>query len=259
MEHYQSPKCQGRTTVNCEICGPIHLITIDRPHVVNRVDVETARGLLDAFQIFARDADARVAVLTGRGEAFCAGADLEELAGEDPRRDWAVSDIPPMGLSRLQLSKPVIAAVEGPAIGGGLELALWCSLRVASETAIFSIIDRRRNLPLVDGGTVRLPRLIGQGRALDMIITGRQVPAVEARQIGLVNRIVPRGEALGAAMELARSIAVLPSEAIACDIAAAERQWALPLDLALDCEFSEAVSVPLGSHVQRASSEASSA
>ncbi len=186
--------------------GKVLKVTINRPEVRNAVDSATADALGEAFREFESDAALRVAVLTGSEGTFCAGADLREVA--DGRR-IAIDEnsAGPMGPTWLQLSKPVIAAVEGHAVAGGLELALWCDLRVAARNAVFGVYNRRFGVPLIDLGTVRLPRIIGQGRALDLILTGRGVSGEEALQMGLVNRLVEPGKALEAALELAHTLA----------------------------------------------------
>jgi enoyl-CoA hydratase len=212
--------------------GAILTITIDRPEVRNAVDPETAAALRAAFAGFAADPGLSVAVLTGAGGTFCAGFDLRAVgsAAHDP-------DGPgPMGPTRMLPDKPVIAAIEGHAVAGGLELALWCDLRVASQTAVFGVFCRRWGVPLIDGGTVRLPRIIGQGRALDMILTGRPVSAREAHGWGLADRLVPAGGALQAAQALANEIARFPQTCLLADRASAVRQWDLPLDAALAAE-----------------------
>src|SRR3954447_12542968 len=180
-------------------------VTINRPHVRNAVDSATAAALAEAFKKFEADDELCGAVLTGAGGTFCAGADLREVAD---RRRTAIDEngAGPMGPTWLQLSKPVIAAVEGHAVAGGLELALWCDLRVAARDAVFGVYNRRFGVPLIDLGTVRLPRMIGQGRALDLILTGRPVPAEEALRIGLVERLVEPGQALAVAQSMARDI-----------------------------------------------------
>src|SRR5829696_1966746 len=184
--------------------GPVTTVVINRPEVRNAVDPETAAALLKAFSDFEEDTDSEVAVLAGTGAHFCAGFDLKALSGREipyePEGDGL------MGPSRRLLSKPVIAAVEGYAVAGGLELALWCDLRIASETAIFGVFCRRWGVPLIDGGTIRLPRLIGQSRALDMILTGRPVGAAEALSWGLADRVVPSGEGRRAAEALAAEL-----------------------------------------------------
>jgi enoyl-CoA hydratase len=220
--------------------GRILVVAIDRPARRNAVDGETARSLYKAFGEFDADGQSDVAILTGMGGTFCAGADLQALAtgqGGNPIEDGGEGSLGPMGVSRMQLSKPVIAAVEGHAVAGGLELALWCDLRVAAENAIFGVFCRRFGVPLIDLGTVRLPRLIGQSRALDMILTGRPVGAREALEFGLANRIAPKGGALAAALELAGQIAAFPQACMRNDRASALQQWALPYDAALRNEF----------------------
>ena len=218
-------------------------ITINRPEVRNAVDGPTARALAQAFREFDADPQACVAVLTGAGGQFCAGADLKAVAGgfaNNPRANPLDADMAtdgPMGPTRLRLSKPVIAAVEGHAVAGGLELALWCDLRVASSTAVFGVYCRRFGVPLIDGGTVRLPRLIGESRALDLILTGRPVAADEALALGLANRVVPAGEALARAHELAAQIAAFPQRCLRHDRASVQAQHGLPLLDALAQEF----------------------
>ena len=209
--------------------GPVAIVTIDRPARRNAVDPDTAVRLRDAFTAFAADESARVAILTGSGGHFCAGFDLNAVgtANYDP-------DGPgPMGPTRMLLDKPVIAAVEGHAVAGGLELALWCDLRVAAQSAVFGVYCRRWGVPLIDGGTVRLPRIVGQGRALDMILTGRPVDADEAHRIGLADRVVPDGEALPAAIALAKQIAAFPQLCMTNDRMSAYRQWDFDLEAAL--------------------------
>jgi enoyl-CoA hydratase len=207
--------------------GPVTVVTIDRPERRNAVDQPAAAALAGAFRAFDRDPGAAVAVLTGAGEAFCAGADLKAIAAGEALRVAADGD-GPMGVTRLRLSKPVLAAVEGPAVGGGLELALWCDLRVAAEGATFGVLNRRVGVPLVDMGTVRLPRIVGHGRAMDLILTGRVVGAAEALAMGLVNRVEPDGQALAAAVALARELAALPQTALRNDRLSAIEQWGLP-------------------------------
>jgi enoyl-CoA hydratase len=199
-------------SVRVEGSGAVTTVVIDRPDRRNAVDRATAEALADAFRAFDANADASVAVLTGAGGTFCAGADLTALDNRvEPDGDG------PMGPTRLRLSKPVVAAVEGYAVAGGLELALWCDLRVAAEDATFGVFCRRWGVPLVDGGTVRLPRLIGTSRAMDLVLTGRPVVAGEAERIGLVNRVVPSGTALAAAQELAAELAAFPQECLRND------------------------------------------
>ncbi|MGF1607331.1 MAG: crotonase/enoyl-CoA hydratase family protein [Rhodothalassiaceae bacterium] len=216
--------------------GPVTTVTINRPERRNAVDQATALALYEAFLAFDADDGASVAVLAGAGGTFCAGADLQALAqGQSNPLD---SDGPaPMGPSRLNLSKPVIAAVEGHAVAGGLELALWCDLRVASQTAVFGVYCRRFGVPLIDLGTIRLPRLIGQSRALDMILTGRGVDAAEAQAIGLANRVCAAGDAFETAVKLATELAALPQLCLRSDRATVLDQWSLPHDAAWRLEF----------------------
>jgi enoyl-CoA hydratase len=218
-------------------------IVLDRPQAKNAVDGPTAQALYDAFVAFDGDAQADVAVLAGAGDTFCAGADLKAVAlgmGEDARANPIDADmdaIAPMGCTRLTLSKPVIAAVSGYAVAGGMELALWCDLRVVEETATLGVFCRRWGVPLIDGGTVRLPRLIGQSRALDLILTGRPVGAREALDIGLANRVVPHGEALAAAQALARELTKFPQTCLRSDRLSAMQQWGLEYRDAMANEF----------------------
>jgi enoyl-CoA hydratase len=205
----------------------ITLVTIDRPAVRNAVDRATAAALADAFRAFDADPAQAVAVLTGAGGTFCAGADLKAIAAGEGNRVAEDGD-GPMGPTRLVLSKPVIAAVEGYAVAGGLELALWCDLRVAADDAVFGVFCRRWGVPLVDGGTVRLPRLIGHSHAMDLILTGRGVSGEEALRMGLANRLVPTGRALEAALELTAQLARHPRCCLRSDRLSALRQWALP-------------------------------
>jgi len=206
--------------------GKVFTVTINRPEVRNAVDSATAAALADAFKEFEADDELSAAVLTGAGGTFCAGADLREVA--DGRRT-AIDEngSGPMGPTWLQLSKPVIAAVEGYAVAGGLELALWCDLRIAARDAVFGVYNRRFGVPLIDLGTVRLPRIIGQGRALDLILTGRSVSGEEALQIGLVNRLVEPGKALAAALELAHTLASFPQHGLRADRMSVYEQWSL--------------------------------
>jgi enoyl-CoA hydratase len=216
--------------------GPVITITIDRPEARNAVDGATARALADAFRDFETDESASVAVLTGAGGHFCAGADLKAVGTEAGNRVEDVGD-GPMGPTRMRLGKPVIAAIEGYAVAGGLELAVWCDLRVASREAVLGVFCRRWGVPLIDGGTVRLPRLIGQARALDLILTGRPVPATEALDMGLVTRLSEPGEALREARELAVSLAALPQTCLRQDRLAALEQWGLEEDDAMSVEL----------------------
>jgi enoyl-CoA hydratase len=197
------------TAVRVERSGPVTTVILDRPEVRNAVDRATASALADAFRDFDADEQARVAVLWGAGGTFCAGADLHAIAAGQPNRFEPAGD-GPMGPTRMRLRKPVIAAVSGYAVAGGLELALWCDLRVVEEDATFGVFCRRWGVPLVDGGTVRLPRIVGLGRALDLILTGRPVDAAEALAIGLATRVVPTGQARVTAEELAATIAAFP-------------------------------------------------
>lgn len=215
--------------------GPIRTIIINRPEKRNAVDRATATALHQAFEAFDRDDALKVAVLTGANGTFCAGADLTAL-GDPARRnemDEQGQGPGPMGPSRLLLSKPVIAAVAGYAVAGGLELALWCDLRVVETSAVFGVFCRRWGVPLVDGGTVRLPRIVGQSHALDMILTGRPVHADEALRIGLANRVVANGQALEEARTLARQIAAFPQQCLRADRLSAYRQWDVDLPEAL--------------------------
>ncbi len=205
----------------------ILVVTIDRPERRNAVDVPTAAALFDAFGAFDADEGLDVAILTGAGGNFCAGADLQAFAAGETR-DMRV-ELPqgPMGPTRMQLGKPVIAAIEGFAVAGGLELAVWCDLRVAADNATLGVFCRRFGVPLIDLGTIRLPRLIGQGHAADLILTGRGVGAAEALGMGLVNRVVPAGHALDAALELAAQLSALPQAALRGDRLSMHQQWSL--------------------------------
>jgi enoyl-CoA hydratase len=213
-------------TVMVEREGPVTVVTIDRPERRNAVDGPTAAALAEAFRTFDADSGASVAVLTGAGGAFCAGADLKAIAAGEPLLVAPDGD-GPMGPTRLRLSKPVLAAIEGPAVAGGLELALWCDLRVAAEHAVLGVFSRRAGVPLIDLGTIRLPRLVGHGRAMDLILTGRGVGAAEALAIGLVDRVVPDGAARRAAVALAGELAALPQAALRGDRRSAIEQWGL--------------------------------
>ncbi|MCA8926106.1 MAG: crotonase/enoyl-CoA hydratase family protein [Planctomycetes bacterium] len=223
-------------SVRVERAGPVTTVILSRPQVHNAVDRPTARALADAFRAFQADDDALVAVLWGEGESFCAGADLKAVARGEPNRVAPDGD-GPMGPTRLQLDKPVIAAVAGHALAGGLELALWCDLRVAEEDAVFGVFCRRWGVPLIDGGTVRLPRIVGQGRALDMILTGRPVDAQEALAWGLADRVVPKGQARAAAEALAAQLAGFPQVCLRGDRRSVYAQWELGLDHALRHEL----------------------
>ncbi len=218
--------------------GAVLTVTIDRSEVRNAVDPETARALEAAFRDFDARDELAVAVLTGGGGNFCAGFDLKALAG-GARYAVGETGAGPMGPTRMVLRKPVIAAIEGYAVAGGLELALWCDLRVASRDATLGVFNRRFGVPLIDLGTVRMPRLIGQGRALDLILTGRPVKAEEALRIGLVERVVEVGGALAEAQKLAREIATFPQAALRGDRWSVLNQWSLDLDEARLAEYRE--------------------
>lgn len=222
--------------VRVERNGLVTTVILNRPFERNAVDGPTATALAEAFREFDVDDEAYVAVLHGEGEVFCAGADLKAFSTERANRARPDGD-GPMGPTRMRLTKPVIAAVHGHAVAGGLELALWCDLRVADTTAVFGVFCRRWGVPLIDGGTVRLPRLIGLSHAMDMILTGRPVGAAEARTIGLVNRLVPAGQARAAAEELATQIARFPQRAMNHDRLSALDQYGMDLDAALAHEF----------------------
>jgi enoyl-CoA hydratase len=225
--------------VRYEPDGPVAVVTIDRPDVANAIDRPTADALADAFRRFDADDGAAVAVLTGAGGKFCAGADLKAMRQPDASRVTRVEPDGdgPVGPTRMLLGKPVIAAVEGHAVAGGLELAVWCDFRVAAEDAVFGVYCRRWGIPLMDGGTVRLARLVGHSHALDMILTGRGVSGDEALRIGLANRLTAPGQALEAAVALARELAERPHAALRSDRLSSYEQWSLPLDEALANEY----------------------
>ncbi len=218
--------------VQRDVDGPVVVITIDRPDVRNAVDRTTASALAEAFRDFDADEELAAAVLTGAGGVFCSGADLKALSAGRGTRLVETGD-GPLGPTRLRLSKPVVAAVEGWAVAGGLELALWCDLRVAATDAVFGVFCRRWGVPLCDGGTVRLPRLVGQSHALDLILTGRAVSGEEAAIMGLANRLVPPGCALDEAVALAHELAALPQGCLRSDRASALEQWDLSFDAAM--------------------------
>lgn len=223
-------------TVRSERSGPVTTVIIERPHARNAVDGPTAMALADAFRAFDADESQAVAVLYGEGGTFCAGADLKAVgtvAGNQITQDGDG----PMGPTRLRLSKPVIAAIEGHAVAGGLELAIWCDLRVAAADAVLGVFCRRWGVPLIDGGTVRLPRLIGAGRAMDLILTGRPVDAAEAERMGLVNRVVPVGTARAEAEALALSLSTFPQACLRNDRLAALEQEGLSEGEALRVEY----------------------
>ena len=226
--------------VHYEVEGAVVTVTIHRPEVRNAVDSATAADLVACFQRFDADEALSVAVLTGADGTFCAGYDLREIASGiqgGPLRKG------PMGPTAMTLHKPVIAAVEGFAVAGGLELALWCDIRVAGREATFGVFNRRFGVPLIDLGTIRLPRIIGQGRALELILTGRAVVGPEALQIGLVQRLVDTGEALTVAQELAGQLAEFPQGALRADRASVLRQWGMPLEEAIENEYRGGIEV----------------
>jgi enoyl-CoA hydratase len=222
--------------VRYEVRGPVAVVTIDRPAAKNAVDGATADALAESFRRFAADDALAVAVLTGAGGTFCAGADLKKIGSPAGNRVLEEGDAP-LGPTRMLLPKPVIAAVEGHAVAGGLELALWCDLRVAARDATFGVFCRRWGVPLIDGGTVRLPRLIGMSHALDLILTGRAVGGEEARAMGLVNRLVEHGEALEAAVALGGELARLPQRCLRNDRLSAYEGFALPVEEAMRAEL----------------------
>ena len=227
------------TSLTCDHRGPITLIGLHRPEVRNAIDAGTAQALLAACEAFDADPDQRVAILYGHGDHFCAGADLKAYAAGDALR-LSEEGPGPLGPTRLALSKPLIAAIEGYAVAGGLELALWADLRVGSTSAALGVLCRRWGVPLIDGGTVRLPRLIGLSRALDLVLTGRLVYAEEAYGWGLLNRLVPAGQALDAAFELATSLAHFPQATLRADRDNARSAFDLPEQEALRAEFRRA-------------------
>lgn len=223
--------------VTTEKNGPVTTVILHRPEVRNAVDLETAIALFEAFRAFDADPDARVAVFWGRGGVFCAGADLKAYAEDRKPPPSAEDPRGPMGPTRLALGKPVIAALSGHCVAGGLELALWCDLRIAEEDTVLGVFNRRFGVPLIDGGTVRLPRLIGEGRALDLILTGRPVEAGEALTMGLVNRVVPPGESRTAAEDLAAQLAAFPQGAMRGDRQSVFEQGGLTVSAAMAREF----------------------
>ncbi len=226
--------------VRVERSGPVTTVLLSRPERRNAVDGATARALADAFREFDADDEARVAVLHGTGGVFCAGADLKSVGTESGNRVAPDGD-GPMGPTRMRLGKPVIAAVAGHAVAGGLELALWCDLRVAEEGAVFGVFCRRWGVPLIDGGTVRLPRLIGVSRAMDMVLTGRAVGAAEALAMGLVNRVVADGSSRAAAEDLARALAAFPQTCMREDRLSLLESEGLDEAAALTSEFAHGV------------------
>jgi enoyl-CoA hydratase len=230
------------SAVRVEGRGAIAVITLDRPEVRNAIDRPTAEALAEAFRAFEADPERAVAVLTGAGGTFCAGADLKAIAIGTPNRVEPDGD-GPLGPTRLRLTKPVIAAIEGHAVAGGLELALWADLRVAARDAVLGVFCRRWGVPLIDGGTIRLPRLVGMGHALDLILTGRGVSGEEALRMGLVNRLVEPGEALEAAIALAEQLVAFPQDCLRSDRLSAYEQWDLGFDEALRNEWRHGVAV----------------
>ena len=230
--------------VRFDVDGPVAVVTIDRPEVRNAVDGPTSTALADAFRRFDGDDTLTCAVLTGAGGTFCAGADLKALAaGSGNRVSLDMDADGPMGPTRMLLSKPVVAAVEGHAVAGGLELALWCDLRVAAHDAVFGVYCRRWGVPLIDGGNVRLPRLLGMSHALDLILTGRGVSGEEALRMGLANRVVEPGSALATAVELGKQLAEFPQGCLRADRLSAHEQWSLSLPAALEMEVRRGMEV----------------
>jgi enoyl-CoA hydratase len=228
--------------VKVEHIERVTVVTIDRPERRNAVDRATAAELADAFRAFDADGSQDVAILTGAGGTFCAGADLKAIDDKGGNTVQPEGD-GPMGPSRMLLSKPVIAAVEGYAVAGGLELALWCDLRVAARDAVFGVFCRRWGVPLIDGGTIRLPRLIGHSHALDLILTGRGVYGDEAQHMGLANRLTEPGDALRVALELAAELSALPQQCLRADRASSYEQWGLGLDDAMQAELRHGLGV----------------
>ncbi len=239
-------------SVRVERDGPVTTVILDRPAARNAIDRAAAESLSAAFRAFGADDDARVAVLWGDHGTFCAGADLKAISSGEPNRVAPDGD-GPLGPTRMTLDKPVIAAVAGHAVAGGLELALWCDLRVVEETAVFGVFCRRWGVPLIDGGTVRLPRVVGLGRALDMILTGRAVDAREALSMGLASRVVPAGEARVEAEKLAREIARLPQTCMRSDRRSAYECLSLDLEAALLREHAHGLSALAAETVEGAS------
>jgi enoyl-CoA hydratase len=230
-------------TVRMERRDRITIVRLARPEVRNAVDARTAQALADAFREFDADPDSDVAILHGEYGSFCAGADLKAVAAETGSNRLAPDGDGPMGPSRMVLGKPVIAAIAGHAVAGGLELALWCDLRVVERSAVLGVFCRRWGVPLIDGGTVRLPRLIGHSRAMDLILTGRPVAAEEALEMGLANRLVEDGEALAEALALARTLSAFPQNCLRSDRLSAYEQWGLSLENALANEFRRGIEV----------------
>jgi enoyl-CoA hydratase len=229
------------SSVRSEKNGPVTTVILDRPAKKNAVDLPTAQALSAAFAAFESDAEAKAAVFYGEGGTFCAGADLKAVASGEGRNRLETDGDGPMGPSRMLLTKPVIAAIAGHAVAGGLELALWCDLRVVEEDAVLGVFCRRFGVPLIDGGTLRLPRLIGLSRALDLILTGRGVSAAEALQFGLANRVVPKGRARAEAEALASQLAAFPQGALRADRLSAYEAFDRQLPAALSAEFDRGV------------------
>lgn len=229
--------------VTTELRDRITIVRLARPEVRNAVDAHTAQALADAFRDFDANPDSDVAILHGEYGSFCAGADLKAVAAQAGSNRLAPDGDGPMGPSRMVLGKPVIAAIAGHAVAGGLELALWCDLRVVERSAVLGVFCRRWGVPLIDGGTVRLPRLIGHSRAMDLILTGRPVAAREALEIGLANRLVEDGEALNEALALARTLVAFPQNCLRSDRLSACEQWGLSLESALANEFRRGLEV----------------
>ncbi|MFT5710478.1 MAG: enoyl-CoA hydratase [Halioglobus sp.] len=231
-------------SVSIERRDRITLVTLSRPAVKNAVDAATARELAAAFREFDEDVNSDVAIFYGDNATFCAGADLKSIAsGGEPLTGLSFEGDGPMGPSRMVLNKPVIAAISGYAVAGGLELALWCDLRVVEKSTVMGVFCRRWGVPLIDGGTVRLPRLIGHSRAMDLILTGRPVTAPEALQMGLANRLVADGECLNAALELADQLLRYPQTCLRSDRLSAYEQWDLPYEQAMQNEFQRGMQV----------------
>ena len=230
-------------TIRTEMRDRITIVRLSRPEVRNAVDARTAQALADAFREFDANPDSDVAILHGEYGSFCAGADLKAVAAEAGSNRLSPQGDGPMGPSRMVLGKPVIAAIAGHAVAGGLELALWCDLRVVERSAVLGVFCRRWGVPLIDGGTVRLPRLIGHSRAMDLILTGRPVAASEALEMGLANRLVEDGEALNEALALARTLSAFPQNCLRSDRLSAYEQWGQSLESALANEFRRGMEV----------------
>ncbi|MEA2451790.1 MAG: enoyl-CoA hydratase [Actinomycetota bacterium] len=240
------------STISTATRGPVLIVTIERPEVRNAVDRPTADALAQAFRDFDAADDLKVAILTGAAGHFCAGADLKAMANAPERANRIDTDGDgPMGPTRMYVDKPTIAAIEGYAVAGGLELALWCDLRIAAESAVLGFFDRRWGVPLIDGGTVRVTRLIGQSRAMDLLLTGRGVPAQEALGMGLVNRVAPTGKALDTAVSLAEELARFPQEVMRADRRSALTQWGLEVDEAMRREFAWGIEAAACGETQR--------